>query len=45
MANNITDNSSATPMFQAGNRKLDRTNLENTLVSGIEPYIQTYQDV
>ena len=45
MANNITDNSSATPMFQAGNRKLNRTNLENTLVSGIEPYIQTYQDV
>ena len=40
MANTTTD---TTPIFQAGNRKLDRTNLENTLVSGIEPYIETYQ--
>ena len=43
MADNKT-NQNVPELFQAGNRKIDKIKLENTLVSGIEPYIQTYQD-
>ena len=32
-------------IFQAGNRQIDKTQLENVLVQGINPYIETYQGV